>query len=172
MKCVFVYEGTLSNGSTSCAPISSKKCVLSIVRKANRITLGGLLFSPMIGGMVIPITNKQTGQTRLESLHVRVVRVMYGSSAYKLGITTQMFLTSMALVQGGNVATHVLMTASQCRDVRTPQEKESDMWRHPRDIPDENKINLELMINQVDIMLTTAMTSNKQLEVELVLYKQ
>ena len=46
------------------------------------------------------------------------------------------------------------------------------MWRHPRDIPDENKINLELMINQVDIMLTTAMTSNKQLEVELVLYKQ
>ena len=69
------------------------------------------------------------------------------------------------------VREHVLMTASQCRVLRTEEEQEADMWRHPRDIPDQNKLNLEAMISRVDLLLSSAMSSGSRLEIDLVQYK-
>ena len=85
-------------------------------------------------------------------------------------MTTQMFLKSMTLIDHRRVGEHVLMTATQCRDVRSPKEKEADIWRHPRDVPDQNRLNLESMINRVDLILTEATESGKRVEIELVYY--
>ena len=167
-----VYSRIVHTGSVSAdvsTPISSLKCTLSILRKGNAVTLGGISFSPMIGGMVVPIQGN-TGSSVLRSLHVRVVKVMYNSPAYNLRVTSQMFLKSMALVSDRKVGEHVLMTASECREVRTPDERESDVWRHPRDVPDLNKLNLESMKNRVDLILTEAEDSGKKIEIDLMYY--
>lgn len=161
-------DGHMSHTGSVETPISSLRCTLSVMRKRNRITLGGISFSPMIGGMVVPIL-ESTG-SELRSLHVRVVKVMFNSPAYEFNVTTQMFLKSMALVDDRRVGEHVLMTATQCRDVRSPKEKEADIWRHPRDVPDQNRLNLESMINRVDLILTEATDSGKRVEIELVYY--
>ena len=96
---------------------------------------------------------------------------MFNSPDYELSVTTQMFLKSMALlVDDRRVGEHVLMTATQCRDVRTPEEKEEDKWRHPRDVSDQNRLNLEPMINRVDLILREATESGKKIEIELVYY--
>ena len=67
-------DGHMPHTGSVSAPISSLRCTLSIMRKGNRITLGGISFSPMIGGMVVPILGS-TG-SELRSLHVRVLKVM------------------------------------------------------------------------------------------------
>ena len=76
----------------------------------------------------------------------------------------------MTLVDDRRVDEHVLMTVTQCRDVRTPEEKEADKWRHPRDVSDQNRLNLESNINRVDLILTEVTESGKKIEIELVYY--
>ena len=88
-----------------------------------------------------------------------------------------MVLKSMAVVDRlrtdeDRVRKHVLMTESQCRVLRTGEEQEADMWRHPRDIPDQNKLNLEAMISRVDLFLSSAMSSGSTLQINLVQYKK
>ena len=86
----------MSGATSSVTVIESKFVTLRIQKIRKRLTLGGISFSPMIGGMVIAYE----GGT--ESLHVRVIRVVRGSEAHKSGVNTQMFLKTMALMDPKN----------------------------------------------------------------------
>lgn len=72
--------------------------IVQVKKTIKSLTLGGISFCPMLGGMVIPVDSGENGVPKLDSLHVRVYRVEPGSQAYKLNITRLMYLKSLSLV--------------------------------------------------------------------------
>ena len=163
-------ENLSSFNDQLCRPSTiSLICTLSITKYKSRSTLGGLSFSPMLGGIVIPI--ECDGVPSIESLHVRVYRVEPGSAAYKERVTTQMFLKTMTLVDKNRVGHPVLIGAKSCRLQRKEEEKAGDIFRDPKHVPDNNTIDLEKIIQQVESILSIAKKYNKQVRIELVRYK-
>ena len=148
------------------APMESVIHKLSIMRsRKNVVSLGGITFSPMLGGIVVPVKGN------MESLHVRVLRVEPNSVAYKHKITTQMFLKTMALVNGDRIGEAILMGASTARVYRSDSERTGDMWRDKRYTVLNNTLDLEIVMRPVESMLSTAMLFDKQIQVELIRYK-
>lgn len=146
--------------------------IVQVKKTIKSLTLGGISFCPMLGGMVIPVDSGENGVPKLDSLHVRVYRVEPGSQAYKLNITRLMYLKSLSLVgKDGRVAEPFVIGSSNARVVRTAVEQQGDIWRRTDDIPDENTLNMETLMNQVWSVLSTAMIMKKRVQVELLSYK-
>ena len=156
---------TLTCDPRTIAPTDSVTLTLKIVRSKKGVSLGGISFSPMLGGLVVSVDGK------MESLHVRVLKVEPNSVAYKQKVTTQMFIKAMALVDGDRIGEPVLMGASAARVYRTPEEQSDDVWRDKRHTVLNNTLDLDLLMSPVESMLSTAMIFNRQIQVELIKYK-
>ena len=120
--------------------------------------------------MVIPALNERG----MESLHVQVVHVAPQSAARRLGVTSQMFLKSMALVDKHGPKEHVLIGATNCRDrnrQRDTNDRAGDIWRGDTSPPDGNVINLQALIKLVDVVMGTAVRRKYKVQVCLLHYK-
>ena len=149
----------------------SKIMTLSIRKVKNCQTLGGITFSPMLSGIVIPVTGTNN-LVQMESLHVRVWRVERNSTAYKQKVTTTMYLKSMALVdkRGTNKEATILMGAKGFRTSRSKLRTEGDIWRDAEHKQIDNTIDLKKIAQCVEMMLQHASIHKKNIEIELVQY--
>ena len=121
-------------------------------------------------GIVVPV--QRDGVTKMESFHVRVLRVEPGSAGYKNKITTQMFVQSMSLVDGERVGVPVTMGASTARVYISPEDRVGDVWRESEHVVPNNTLDLDLLMRPIESVLSTSMLFRKQIQVNFIKYKQ
>ena len=164
----------LTDDNPTVEKCTTQTYTFQISRYKGRVTVGGITFSPMIGGIVGQVGTTNNGGY-LESFHVRVIRVEGGSAAHRQGVTTQMFVKSMALVHRDMLHERrgepVLIGASQFRVARTDLEKDGDIWRGQEDAVVHNTLDLEGIMSQVESILSTAILLKKSVQLELLWYK-
>lgn len=140
-------------------------------KSKGNVTLDGISFSPMIGGIVVPVSS--AGQSvKLQSFHVRVYRVEYGSKAYSYHVTNQMYVKSMSFVGDEGDIREFVMDTSGCRLVRTRLERGGDVFRGEKDIVVNNTIDLESLMDKVWSVLSESMVTKKKIRVEFVEYSR
>lgn len=153
--------------TTNVADVKSMKLILSITRsRSNMLTLGGITFFPVVGGFTVKMPDDQ-----LVSLNVRVGHVERDSVAHKSRVHVQMYLKSMALADPVTKRVHEPLMMGQCSSLsqRTESEQEGDIWRG-KDAPPKTSLQLDLIMNRVDDVVTSAMLNEKHVQVELVQY--
>ena len=129
--------------------------VLELGVQKNKLaySLGGIIFMPVIAGMIVP--NASTGA---ESLNVRVARVRLDSVAHRGGVTSQHYVHKMCLVsrtrRGRKVrGAEQIIGSSRCRTVY------------------HNTIDFEKLMLLVDNILSKSFLEKKTIEITLKSYK-
>ena len=115
------------------------------------MSLGGIVFLPVMGGITI------TDDCGLESLNMRVGKVVRDSPAHVQGVTSQHYLYKLRTLsdnpKGPMVADDVQrLTSSRFRNVYT------------------NTVQLQKLCTLVESILTFAFINKKSMEVTLVYY--
>ena len=148
------------------------KLTLKVVRTKSDVTLGGIMFAPMIGGLVIP-----HGDNAMETLNVRVLRVKADSDAKEAGVHTGMYLKSLALIDTSRTPpvseSPVIIGSSCCRltDDRTPEQVKGDVFRTDDTAPEKYTMQFGLLITKVDYILSRALARKNAVQVVLLSYK-
>ena len=147
---------------------TSMTVILDVKRTKTEITLGGIVFSPMLGGILV-----QVSPTKVDSLHVRVASILPNSSAKKAGVTTQMYVKTLALVNSETSFVHekIFMGVRSCHSRRTELEQEGDKFRGSSVTPPKYVLDLEAVMNKLDDVISNAITNAKRIQVEFVQYK-
>ena len=120
---------------------------LRVKKRGIRMSLDGLVFIPVIAGMVVP-----DGETGFESLNMRVIVVDNDSVACRAGITSQHYLYQLRVVHARNTGRRykedeVHLIGSRCyRNVYT------------------NTIKLEELARSVEVILSSC--TQRKLEVQ------
>ena len=106
-----------------------------------------------------------------------MTQVQRRSPAQKAGVHTQMYLKSLALRTGHNPPSFsepVILGASTCRKritQPTSPTTDDDIWRCARpQVKDEHSVDIDALMTCVDRILTKALLSDQELQVELLQY--
>ena len=75
---------------------SESKLVLTVRKTGRRMSLGGIIFYPVVGGMLVPDV-----EHGFECLHMRVSKVHKESAAYFKGVTSQHYLHKLRVLHKG-----------------------------------------------------------------------
>ena len=109
---------------------------------------------------------------RIDSVHVKVMKVDKGSQAHRKGITRNMYLKSLALSKpSGEFCDPIILGASSCRQRRSQFDRDSDVWRHNDGVDRDRKVDIRSLTEVVDNVLANALLSKKCVRVEFVSYK-
>ena len=132
-----------------------KKVELRVIKRGPIVTLGGIVFVPMIGGVVI---KDHTTSQGFVSLNVRVGQVKCDSPAHLKGVTSQHFLHKMRTIsttkRTGRRRYGAMRTVGS-REYRTTY---------------TNTIKFDELMSSVHKDLTRAYVDDKELEITLVSY--
>ena len=127
---------------------------LTVMKKGQGISLGGIVFLPVIGGMTV----RDKCPVDFETLNMRVGKVHIGSPAHKAGVTSQHYLHKLRTFKENTRGrkcygpTQIIGSRGEYRDTYT------------------NKVQVYRLEARVHGMLTRAFLEHKTLEVTLVSY--
>ena len=128
------------------------KVQLAVTKRGNQVTLGGINFLPVMGGVVV-----KDSADGFESLNIRVGHIRTGSPAHQAGVTSQHYLHKIRTVEKLSHGRHKYgpMTIVGSRKFRNTY---------------TNTIKFEELNSSVDDILSRAHKDKKELEVMLVSY--
>ena len=125
------------------------KLMLRVKKAGRKLSLGGIVFYPVLGGMLIP-----DDEHGMESLNMRVARVYRESTAYCKGVTSQYYLHKLRVISVGTRnkrdTTHVIGSAHY-RNHYT------------------NTIQLEKLATRVDTILAGCIATRAKAQIEVTL---
>ena len=133
---------------------------LSVVRKGTVLTVGGIIFLPVIMGMVVPDSGTSFG---FEVLNMRVGKVYLDSAAHRGGVHRMHYLYKLCTVPP------TTRTRSG-RRVRSEHNREQIIGSLAHRSHYANTLQFDAMTTRVDSILTTCMREKYKVQVTLLSY--
>jgi len=137
---------------TTFPALSVLKLRLGVIKRGRHVSLGGIIFMPMMAGVVV-----KDGSGGFDSLNVRVHKARIGSPAHLKGATSQHYLHKIRTVKTlkSGRSHYGVMRVVGSREFRSTY---------------TNIIKFDELLSSIDDMITDAYVDNNELEITLVSY--